>query len=189
MKQKFIEAHEHYDGSQLVSLRNYLHHGLLGDSVVAWTGACDVTFEHMVDGEDLLEKARICGAEMLHFIIEKFDVSLFAAVTLQRLFAGIVKDQIQTIATNRALASTMFRIGDDLYCDKRKLSISIATQSPVSSLIHFAVNVSNNGTPVPTLSLLDLGVDAKALAVSVMQTLAKEVGSSIEATQKVRWVK
>lgn len=189
MQQKFLESQECYNGSQLVSLRNYLIHGLLGDSVVAWTGACDVSIEHMVDGEDLLENSRICGGEMLHFIIEKFDVSLFAAVTLQRLFAGIVRDQLVHFATNQELAQKLHREGDDLFCDQRKLSISIATQSPVSSLIHFAVNIVNTGTPVPTLSLGDLGVEPKQLAVQCMRKLGAELKEIHQATHKVRWVK
>ena len=189
MKSKYLGHQEKYDGSQLVSLRNYLEHGLLGDSIVAWVGACDVSFAHMVDGEDLLQNARIAGDSMLHFIVEKFAVSLFAAVGLQRLLAGIVKDQVQSACRNRALAQTMVRLGDDLYCDTRKLSISIATQSPVSSLIHFAVNITNEGTPVPTLSLHDLGMDEKELALLVMQVFCAEVTSMLEATCKVRWVK
>ncbi len=189
MKTKFLSSDEKYDGAQLVSLRNYLQHGMLGDSVVAWVGACDVAFEHMVDGEDLLERASIAGEKMLHFIVEKFDISLFAAVGLQRLLAGIVKDQILISAPERALAQIMVRRGDDLYCGERKLSISIATQSPVSSLVHFAVNVNNQGTPVPTLALEDLGLEAQKLAVEVMDIFAAEVESMSEATHKVRWVK
>jgi hypothetical protein len=183
MKFKFLDTTEKYDGAQLVSLRSYLQHGLLGDSIVAWVGACDVTFEHMVDGEDLLEKAVIAGDKMLHFIIEKFDVSLFAAVCMQRLFASIVRDELL------AAAPTMFREGDDLYVGDRKLSISIATQSPVSSLIHFAVNVVNDGTPVKTLCLRDLGVEPRAFAEKVMRRFCTEIETSVVATHKVRWVK
>ncbi|MGZ3723499.1 MAG: DUF366 family protein [Bdellovibrionales bacterium] len=189
MKSKFLESHDKYDGAQLISLNSYLKHGLLGDSIIAWVGACDVTFEHMVDGEDLLAKATIAGESMLHFIIEKFDISLFAAVSLQRLLATIVKDQLQSTATEKALAQSLFREGDDIYSGGRKLSISIATQSPVSSLIHFAVNVNNKGTPVKTLALEDLGVDPKIFAMRVMEVFCKEIEGIQQATQKVRWVK
>lgn len=189
MKAKFISKKEKYDGEQLQSLRNYLTHGLLGDSIVAWIGACDVTFEHMVDGEDLLEKAAIRGDKMLHFIVEKFDTDLFSAVSLQRLFASIAKDRLQKLAKNKALASALIREGDDLYCGKKKLSISIATQSPVNSLIHFAVNISSKGTPVETLSLEDLEVAPEAFAVDVMKHFCKEVEGIQTATMKVRWVK
>ncbi len=189
MKVKFLEISEKYDGSQLVSLRSYLQHKILGDSIVAWVGACDVSVDHMVDGEDLLLNAEIRGDKMLHFIVEKFEISLFAAVGLQRLLAGIVRDQLFILSREKTLAATMIRVGDDLYCGDRKLSISIATQSPLSSLIHFAVNITNKGTPVKTLALEDLGVEAKVLAESVMKVFSGEVSSIHEATQKVRWVK
>jgi len=185
MKAKFLESHDKYDGTQLASLKNYLNHGLLGDSIVSWIGPCDISFEHMVDGEDLLAKAQIAGSQMVHFIIEKFDISLFAAVGLQRLLASIVRDYLHTHGSDK----TLFRDGDDIFSRDRKLSISIATQSPVSSLIHFAVNVSNEGTPVKTLSLEDLGVEPQAFAREIMERFCKEVDSITEATQKVKWVK
>src|SRR5665213_200594 len=173
-----------YDGAQLVSLNSYLKHGLLGDSIVAWVGACDVSFEHMVDGEDIIEKESIAGDKMIHFIVEKFDISLYAAVALQRLLASIVKDQLLTMSKEK-----LFREGDDIYLGDRKLSISIATQSPVSSLIHFAVNVTNKGTPVKTLSLEDLGVEAKPFAIEIMNRFCKETEGIHQATMKVKWVK
>jgi hypothetical protein len=186
VKYKLVEFEQKYDGTQLASLQNYLVHGLLGDSIVAWIGACDVNFEHMVDGEDLLAKAQIAGSRMLHFIIEKFDVQLFAAVGMQRMLAAIVKDLLEE---SMKKAHKLLREGDDIYCGDRKLSISIATQSPVSSLIHFAVNISNEGTPVKTLSLEDLGVEPKAFAELVMKRFVTEVEGMQQATQKVRWVK
>jgi hypothetical protein len=187
MKTRFLDTTEHYDGSQLVSLRNYLKHGLLGDSIVAWIGSCDVHVDHMIDGEDLVAGARIAGDRMLHFIAETFDSSLLAAVALQRLLAAMIKDQLQILAADQVLARGLDRRGDDLFAGERKLSISIATQSPVSSLIHFAVNIVNEGTPVPTLALKDLGVEPKLLAEKVMESFAREFESVREATHKVRW--
>lgn len=189
MKSKFLETREKYDGAQLTSLRNYLTHGILGDSIVAWVGPCDISMEHMVDGEDLLEKAAITGSMMLHFIIEKFDSNLYFAVGLQRLFASIVKDRLMVISGNKALAQMLVRDGDDLFCGDKKLSISIATQSPVNSLIHFAMNVSNEGTPVQTASLEDLEVAPEALAEQIMAAFCKEINTIQAATQKVKWVK
>jgi hypothetical protein len=185
VKSKFLATTEKYDGSQLVSLRNYLKHGLLGDSIVAWIGPCDVSLDHMVDGEDLVAGAEIRGGSMLHFIIEKFDSSLLAAVGLQRLFASIVRDELSA-----AGMGGLTREGDDIFsADRRKLSISIATQSPVNSLIHFAVNVTNEGTPVKTLSLTDLEVEPQSFAEKIMAKFCVEVDSIVEATHKVRWVK
>ncbi len=178
-----------YDGSQLHSLFAYMKHGLRGDSLVAWRGSCNVTPEHMVDGEDLRENALIKSDEMVHFILEKFDCSLLAAVSLQRLLATVVRDSIIEIAEAKSSALELRRDGDDLFLDERKLSISIATVSPVSALVHFAVNVTNSGTPVPTLSLEDLLVNPEIFAKLVMEKFAGEVRTIVEATQKVFWVK
>ena len=115
MKAQFLDTDAKYDGSQLVSLHNYLQHKLLGDSIIAWVGACDVSFEHMADGEDLIQQAEIRGSKMLHFLVEKFETQLFSAVALQRLMAAIIKDQIAIMATDKKIAAAMFREGDDLY--------------------------------------------------------------------------
>jgi uncharacterized protein len=184
LKTKWLAQKEKYDGSQLQSLFAYLEHEIMGDSCVAWRGSCDVSLEHMVDGEDLLEEAKICGSDMIHFIMEIFDRELMSGVLLQRLMASIVKDVLQELAPKFHLV----RIGDDLYLGQKKLSISIATKSPTSTLVHFAVNVSTKGTPVPTVGLSDLKVDVKKFAHLCLTRLELEYVSSLNATRKVRWV-
>ena len=77
MRYKFIDSKDRYDGSQLRSLFGYLDHGILGDSIICWQGPCAIPFDKMVDGEDLLEKSKIEGSMMLHFIIEKFHFGRF----------------------------------------------------------------------------------------------------------------
>lgn len=193
---KFLELdekHSRYDGTQLRSLYAYLEHGVLGDSVVAWIGPCDVGFEHMVDGEDLRESAAIRGSKMLHLIIEKFEARLPEMVAIQRLTSSIAKDLLESLKTANG---TIRRDGDDLYlkfdsktgAEEGKLSISIATVSPVSGLIHFAINVSNEGTPVKTASLEDLGVDAKTFAHELLAKFVSEMNSISAAARKVKWV-
>lgn len=189
MKILFSESTEAYSGEQLHSLYAYMNHGLLGNSIISWVGACNVPFSHMVDGEDLRNRALIQGDLMVHFIIEIFDMPLLAAVSFQRLFAGIVLDVIREKSPNRKITEGLKREGDDLFFEDRKLSISIATVSPVSALIHFAVNVSNQGTPVKTLSLGDLSLDAKIFAEAVLNRTQIEFASIKAATQKVKWVK
>ena len=61
--------------------------------------------------------------------------------------------------------------------------------SPASTLIHFAVNCTNDGTPVKTASLGDLGLDPKVFANEAMRSLAAEFASIQEATMKVKWVR
>ena len=192
MLTKFIEKEFAYDGTQLRSLFAYLDHGLLGDSCVAWIGPCHIDFAHMVDGEDLLAKAEIRGGRMVHFIVEKFQTTLPEMVALQRLFAAIVKDII-VAKENGVPRFPIRRAGDDIYLvlpdGEGKLSISIATMSPSSGLIHFAVNVTNDGTPVKTSSLEDLRFAAREFAELVLVAFSRECVSIREATMKVKWVR
>lgn len=185
MKKLFIPQKFTYDGTQLRSLYAYLEHRVLGPSIISWQGPCSIDFAHMVDGEDLLENAVIQGDEMLHFIIEIFDRELFSGVSLQRLLASLAKDYLQTAATQK-LKTPLRRAGDDIYLEDRKLSISIATKSPVSIMVHFAMNITNEGTPVETLCLQDLGLEPKTVAEDLMQLFVQEFDSILVATQKVR---
>lgn len=185
MLTKWLDEKVKYDGSQLQALRNYLEHKMLGDSVLAWRGACDVSFDNMKDGEDLLDRSTIRGDDMVHFIFEIFDVSLFAGVCFQRLVADLAKTTLLELASSKP---EIVREGDDLYLmpDRRKFSISIAIPSLNSALIHFAINATNKGTPVPTASLEDVNIDPKAFAASLMKKTQKELQSTREATWKVR---
>lgn len=187
MKYQWIESSFAYDGSQLKSLYAYLNHKVQGDSIVSWIGPCQVDFDHMVDGEDLLARSEIRGSRMLHFIVEKFETSLFTGVVLQRLLSAKALEILKMAAPQKA--EGLLREGDDLWLDDRKLSISIATVSPVSCLIHFALNIENEGTPVKTLSLKDLEVEPKTFAQKLGESFAQEVEAMRQATCKVKWVK
>lgn len=186
MKSLFIDKKFSYDGSQLHSLFAYLEYGLLGASIVSWVGACQIPFSHMVDGEDLLAQAKIEGDEMLHFIIEIFDRDLFSGVALQRLFASIARDYLQYQAGVSLQREILRRDGDDIFLGERKLSISIASKSPISVVVHFAMNVTNEGTPVETLSLSELTLDPVKVANDLMSLFKDEYSEIIKATQKVK---
>lgn len=192
MKTHWIEKKFSYDGTQLRSLFGYLDHKILGDSIVAWRGPCDISFEHMVDGEDLNAQAEIRGGDMLHFITEKFDMKLNGAVYMQRLLAAQACDLVrENLAAQGDLKSAMRlrREGDDIYLDDGKFSISIATVSPISALVHFAVNVTNENTPVKTVSLKDFKIEPTQFAKELLTRFSKEASSAEEASKKVRWVK
>jgi hypothetical protein len=186
MQSLFIKEKITYDGTQLKSLFAYLTYGVLGNSIVSWTGPCDISFEHMVDGEDLLAKSPIAGAEMLHFIVEVFDRDLFSGVALQRLFASIIRDYLQAEAHVALGKAQLERDGDDIFWGERKLNISIATKSPVSTMIHLAINCTNKGTPVETCSLEDLKLSPEKVAQDVMEKFQREFEAILKATQKVR---
>lgn len=187
MKTYFSDQPLTYDGSQLRSLYCYETHQLRGDSICSWIGPCKVSNEYMVDGEDLFAGEEIRGAQMLHFIVEVFGASLKEMVTLQRLLSALTLETITTLKATQN--SDLHRTGDDIYLGKKKLSISIATVSPVSGLIHFAMNCTNEGTPVETLSLGDLDISPIELSRKIMDNFVKEYDEIVGATQKVKWVK
>lgn len=80
------------------------------------------------------------------------------------------------------------RRGDDLYDGGHKLSVSIATLSPRSALIHFGLDIDPAGAPVPARGLADYGVDPKELARAVLDAYERETASVRAATAKVRHV-
>jgi hypothetical protein len=174
-----------YDGTQLKPLFNYLNFSLLGDSILSWAGPCDVSLENMVDGEDFITNSAIAGDEMLHFLIEVFDRELVSGVLLQRLMASMIKDLIEE-KSSMLQPGTLVRDGDDLYLGDRKISISIASQSPNSTLVHFAINIVNTGTPVKTAGLQDFELNAKEFSLEFMECLSTEWRSILEASRKVR---
>jgi uncharacterized protein len=186
MQARFIDSTFAYDGSQLRSLFAYMNYGVLGDSVVSWVGPCDVSFEHMLDGEDLRAQSPIRGAMMTHFIVELFGANLVCGVAIQRLFSAMAIDVLKKLSPLGEKVQELYRDGDDIFLGDNKLSISIATISPVSALIHFAVNVTNDGTPVKTLALQDLQVEPHAFSKNLMETLCSEMSSIQAATCKVR---
>lgn len=185
MRTHWVDEKITYDGSQLAPLANYLKHGVLGDSIVAWQGPCKVTLEHMMDGEDLLAKSKIEGDNMLHFVIEMFNYPLSSAISLQRLMGEILIQKM--LEHGKGPIREIKRKGDDLYWNKKKLNISIATCSNTSSLIHFAVNIVNDGTPVETCCLKDFSIEnVSDFAQKYMDELKEEILSQKRALVKVR---
>jgi len=183
MKKAWLDTATAYDGTQLRSHWIYEKTGLLGDAIAAFEGPADVPTSNMADLVDVRDDAPIFSKSMLHFIIEHFGCDLKLAVARQRLLVAQAADLI------RPSAGEIRRSGNDLYAGDRKLSVSIATASPVSSLIHFAVNISSDGTPVPTLGLNDLKVDPRVLADELMRSYCDEIASMREARCKVRAVR
>lgn len=185
LKFKWIEDSFVYEGSQLRSLFAYLNYGVRGSSIIGWRGPCKVSLEHMIDGEDLLAQAKIEGSDMAHFLLELFNCELLAAVGIQRLMTSICKDLlIEKIGHSE---KKWERRGDDLYYEKRKFNISIATKSPTSALIHFAFNLSREGTPIPTSALSEFDIPPIPFAKEFMERVVGEIQNMREATEKVRW--
>ncbi|MCD5406644.1 MAG: DUF366 family protein [Desulfotomaculum sp.] len=186
MISKFIKEVNHYDGSQLNSLWALRNFGLQGDSIISFRGSCDIQPVNMVDLVDVRAKDSIFSTDMLHFIIEHFDLDLEKTITRQRLLICIIKEVLEEQTGCR-----LKRQGDDLYRDKLKLSISIATLSPVSAMIHTGINISVKNTPVPTVSISELGWSKQCyleLAVEIANRYGAEIESIRMARCKVRGV-
>lgn len=180
MKTLFIEEELAYDGSQLSSHWAARRTAFEGDSLVAFLGPCDVKPEHMVDLVDRARGECIRAARMAHFIAEHFGDDILKAVLRQRALVSCARE---------ALASSgqpVERKGSDLYARKRKLSVSIATVSPVSGLIHLGVNVEPRGAPVEAIGLNELGVDELAFVREMLARYEEETLSIRRACHKAR---
>lgn len=172
-----------YTGQELAPHWIYHNFNLLGDAAVAFIGPTQVDIEHMVDLADVKEGAHIYSPLMLNFIIEHFSTDLELAVYRQRLFITGIKEELELFEVPIA------RVGDDLYINRAKLSVSIATCSRISSLIHVGLNISTEGTPVKTAGLEQLGIkDIKSFAQNVLRRYQNELEQIYLARCKVRGV-
>ena len=182
-----IEPRVHFDpeirayrGGELRSHRIYETYDIQGDAIVAFVGPVEVRGESLVDLADRKGGLFIAGDSMLHFIVESFGADLDRAVFLQRLLVLLAIENLQR------RGARLSRRGDDLYLDRGKISVSIATVSPVSCLVHLGINCTNEGTPVATSSLRDLGVEAEAFGRELIAAFAAELGLMGRAATKVR---
>ena len=182
---RWIDRTTAYDGSQLRAHWILREFGIAGDALVAFRGPCRVRTDEMADLADV-DGPGITGADMLHFVWERFDDGrLDTAILRQRLMSCIALEILRE-RVDPAVAGRMRREGDDLFVGDGKLTISIATRSPVSTLLHFALNVTTEGTPVATASLQDLGVATDVLAQELLERVADEERGMREARSKVR---
>lgn len=178
----FLPEEIAYTGEQLRSHWAYECYDLLGDSAVAFLGACEVRPEYMRDLEDLKASSRISSARMLHFIVEHFQTDLHSAILRQRLLIALMAE-----ALNRRLGQVRVRRdGSDLYEGERKLTVSIACVSPVSALIHAGINVSSRNTPVPTRGLEDFGIAPRGFGEEILSAYAAEYAGAQRDRCKVR---
>lgn len=184
MLKKIITKEIKYTGRELQSHFAYDNFGLLGDSIVAFLGECDISKDNMVDLEDVKNNSKIYSKEMLHFIIEHFDNNLENIILKQRIFASIIKDEISKITKKN-----LIRIGDDIFDGNKKLSISIATISPVSGMIHFGINVISKGTPVHAIGLSDYRINPEHFARVIIDRYIDEIKSIDKTKCKVKWIK
>ena len=181
---KFIDEEIKYEGVQLAPHWIYKNFKIQGDAIVAFIGECEVKLTEMVDIEDVINNEPIYSKLMLSFISEQFNIGLVEGVFRQRLLICTIKEALE----RRGIKIT--RDGDDLFFDGRKLTVSIATKSATSVLIHTGVNIISSGAPVKASGLgEDIGIDdVEGFAKEVMAKYSEEIHDIIQASAKVRGV-
>ena len=168
-----------YDGSQINPSWAFREFGVKDSTIVSWIGPMNIQSDNLIDYEDV--GLDIKGNRMLHFIVEHFDEqpgSLRLIYHRQRLLVMITRDILKEYGVDTT------QDGDDIFIDGKKLSVSIASASISSMKIHFALNITTDGTPddVETSSLED-NMDLIDLA-SLQDTIANTYIHFIEDIEK-----
>lgn len=184
LKIGFSKERIDYDGSQLSERWIYREFGIEGDACVSFIGKCDVKPNYMVDLEDLKGKRVIRANLMVHFVSEIFTVPKKASPFVQRCFVSTLKELLEE-------RSGLFlkRKGDDLFFDSRKLSVSVAMPSTISTLIHIGINVDGKGAPIEVSTLTELGISPEKFAEEGLERIREEFTSSLKSLYKVRTLK
>ncbi len=169
-----------YSGTELRPHFLLTELGLKGSAIGAFIGPCQVKTEHLVDWEDRLASDRIEARSMVHFIGEFFGLGLREMVLAQRLLMASLGESLR----ERGISVT--RSGDDLMLGDRKLSVSIATASPVSMLVHIGINIDPAGAPVKAVGLQELKVEPCEWAEGALKRFADEWADIDWARSKVR---
>lgn len=186
MQTKFIEQEIKYTGLELAPHWIYKKFHLQGDAIVAFCGECEVKLSEMVDIEDVINDEPIYSKSMLSFIVEHFNIGLVEGIFRQRLLITIIKETLENLSSVYHLPFTVHRSGDDLFIDNKKLTVSIATKSLTSVLIHVGVNIDPSGAPVDAIGLDSLNIsDIREFANNVMVKYSQEIDDIILASTKV----
>ena len=184
MQTKFLKQNIKYEGFQLSPHWIYKNFYIQGDAVVAFVGECDVKLNEMVDIEDVINNEPIYSKKMLNFISEQFNIGLVEGVLRQRLLISIIKEALEK------RGFVIIRNGDDLFYNDKKLTVSIATKSVNSILIHTGINIISSGAPVKASGLEeDMNIrDIETFANEILQNYSEELTDVVMASTKVRGV-
>lgn len=187
MESKFIKEEICYTGPQLSPHWIYKNFNLQGDAIVGFIGECKVKLDEMVDISDVLSNSPIYSKKMLHFIVEHFNINLVEGVLRQRLLVNIARDEI---LANLNPSDNIIRNGDDLFYNGGKLSVSIATKSITSILIHLGININAEGAPVKASGLTsEMKLEnIEEIANNIINNYSLENDQIIKASCKVRGV-
>ncbi len=184
MRTKFIKEEINFTGEQLSSLFAYDNFNILGDSIVSFIGACDVSLKEIVDLElAKSSKKTFYSPKMLHFIAEHFELDMEKAILRQYLLLAIIKDLINEKLERNAIK----RVGTELFDNDARLAFSLASSSPVSSLIYVGVALlpAEEGKG---RGLEELGIDPITFANEAMERYVKETERITQLRCRTRWV-
>lgn len=184
MRTQLIDKEIKYEGWQLAPHWIYKNFKMQGDATVAFIGECEVKLTEMVDIEDVINNEPIYSKSMLSFISEQFNIGLVEGVFRQRLLICIIKEALE----KRGFKIT--RNGDDLFFEGKKLTVSIATKSVNSILIHTGINIDSTEAPVKASGLTsELKItDIRELAQEILKNYSEEIDDIVLASTKVRGV-
>lgn len=185
IKVKHITRCINYNGSQLSPHFIFNNFNIIGNAIISFAGKCDISPEFIIDLADLKEKKKIYSENMLHFIGEFFSYDLEKTLLLQRLFISIIKDEL----VKKTRKSTIVRIGNDIFDGNHKISISVATSSCISTLLHIGINISSKNTPVKTKGLQDYNIPVEKFAKILLKKFQDEINSIYIARCKTREAK
>ena len=183
MEKLFIDKEIKYTGAELSPHWIYKNFHIKGDAIVCFKGAVDVQLTEMVDIEDVINNEPIKSDKMANFIIEVFNSNLREMIIRQRLFISIIKETLEDMGVN------VKRKGDDLFYNNKKLSVSIATKSTVSTLVHTGINLVSTGAPIEVSSIKDMEIiNEDCFIEEIMKRFCIEIEDIEFAKVKVRGV-
>lgn len=173
----FIDSELRYDGSQIKSLWAYCEVGIKEDSIISFVGSCNIQGDARADSEDIVLQKKVYSPKMLHFIVEHSDeVSPRLTCTRQRFLTCLIQDLIDE-------ECKISREGEDLFWEGKKLTVSMATISPVSAKIHFGINVESD----EYASLEEMGFsDPKKLGLEICRRYSYEIDDLSGDIRKIR---
>lgn len=187
-----------YKGHQLAPM--FVYNKTQGTAnIVFFRGPMTLDTSDMVDAEDVVNNDNIRSRDAINILAELPFVELVGGVALQRMMIRKITDVLQG-----AIPNIYWRIeGDDIKFrtspipvgvkpEYKKLSVSIATKSPASVLIHIGLNITA-GPDAPSFagSLTDMSDAYKqdAEIYNLMRNMADaitmELNDIYEASMKV----
>jgi uncharacterized protein len=185
MRSRFIKEEITYTGEQLRSLFALDSFGVAGDSIVSFIGPSDVPIRELVDIDDVKAGRRLQAPRMLHFIAEHFEPDLEKTILRQYILLDLLKD----LLNERIGRLVLHRVGNDLYDNDYKLTITTATASPVSCLFHVGINVIAPEEPTAKAKgLSNYNLDPLLIGPEVVERYTKEIDKIAITRCKVRWV-